>query len=246
MKPIEVRDIVHQEQNAQEYAKWVVPSMVSFTEKQLFEMSKRNGLVNYDWRDVVGWDKMCPNLDGRNVIFPNGGVPLINQQLYAVGQVSGKALKKVNGCGTICLLEWGENIPLKNSVLAPNVAGLQSTVTWNIDCSSDDAANQFGQLYIINMYEQEVILGQDGNALPNTELLNIGDVSKALQVFNARVSRGVYENVYNIRGGNGFFRKSVAKLKHYLPKVMPVVRAGINAYHTGRVQSKKLIDMLSK
>ena len=70
----------------------------------------------------------------------------------------------------------------------------------------------FGELYVVDLYDQELILGSDGNAIAVTETLNRENVVRATALFNARVSHGVYENIHNIRGGNGFFRRSVQKL----------------------------------
>jgi len=244
----------------------LTPTMGSFSKKEIFIMSKNNGLREYNFADISGAYKLVPNFEVTNKdsgnqtglwqtlidtgINPPTNAPairsfVVSQTHQGVRMSSQQILKKVDSHGSIPYLKWGQDISLRDPNVVANVSGLTSNLQWFIKAQSDDKNNNTCKLYIINLHEYELIIGADGNAQENKDLINKTNVMRAIELFQRRVSHGLMTHVSLARGGNGFFKHAVHKLSHFVPKLVPVVKRALHAYHTeAKPASKKLSDML--
>lgn len=208
------------------------PVMTSFNKHDLMRISKQNGLENYG----IDFLKGAPLLAQNVYTYDNGTDVYIPQTMSSIHN-SDATVKNVQN-GNVVLLRWGVNIPTPG--LTGSVGGLQSVLTIDGTASNEgtplngdgvDETNGHFDLHVIHFYEREIVIAQDGFATVVNSLFSRNDYVQALNIWQKKVNSGkLYINAHSLRGGN-FFSSVVDKISSVLPKILPMIKKGIDFYN---------------
>lgn len=208
------------------------PILQSFTADDIYKMSKKNGLKNYDIDFIRGQVVQEPSVFTQDIKIGNDTNKIIAQNMKQVYNSIKKQYQVQNG--NICLLRWGQDIPLQNNGLTASVSGLNSTLEILGTVSSDDLESGVFKLYVVHFYERELVFLNDGNCIANNYQITRNDYVKALMNWQGKVSSGrLYVNSATLRGG-GLFSSAVEKVSSFLPKILPMVKKGLDWYNNNQ------------
>jgi hypothetical protein len=189
-----------------------------------FEMTKKNGLENYDIQFENGKPCVKPNYYKVTV----GNNTYIPQNTNALVQSSNSVISVFNN-GTIIVLRWGVDVPLQNNLTA-SIGGLNSAITFRGTCSATSSKSHRASFYQIDLFEKDLVIGADGHCDTGVVQLQQSDYVMAMNKWNLKVASGrLYVNSSNLRGGS-FFSSAVNKISSFLPKILPAIKSGIDYY----------------
>jgi len=210
------------------------PILTSFNKYDIYNLSKRNGLQNYDIDFINGKYDLVPQYasltSGGSKYVPHG------MNAWHLSQMTSKSITT----GSICMLKWGQDIPLKD--LAASCSGLNSTLNISGTASCAGESSQTFQLYIVHLFERELVIGDDSMCAFRNDLISQTDVLNGYKTFQNKIdSSSLYLNSHSLRGG-GFFSSLVSKISTVLPKILPAIRSGMQWYDQNKDNISSAVD----
>lgn len=197
-------------------------SMTNITARQLYEMTKRNLVKDYSLKDWKGRYMKAVTYN-----FAQNNQTCTNQNLYG-GSVW------VPGNGSFLVLRYGVDIPTPNTtagVAMGTTANVKYTLTTDgiLPGGLNSSAGGNIELEVMHLYPSEYRISTQLTEATRA-LFSNSDYTEALQLFNAKATRGkLYINADKIRGG-GIFSSIKNAVSSVLPKVLPAIQKGVEIY----------------
>lgn len=238
----------------------------TYSEAELFNRSKRNGLKQYEWADVVGKTKFTnkhnPPVETLMVKPPNMVNPT-GEAFYTVSQIRpagwelanntgfyfypdqdsdfSQTLEHVEGLGTYVYLKFGIDIPLP-----PDVApGVTKTDTMNISVwvsKREGWDSTYCQARALLFTEKTFEMANNTSALKEN-VFTREDVQKAYKVLQNRSSEPV--SAYYLMGG-GFFGNTFSKIRSIIPKIPRMIQSAKQTYDDVRDPMREIRQGMEK
>lgn len=213
------------------------PVMVSWSKNDIMKISKKNGLVNYGIDFIKQNLVACPHIP----LSKSGNDYYIAQTMTSSENAFAELVN--DNIGNIALLRWGVDIPL--SMLTGSVGGLTSTLDVAGTALCDNTSSNSFFLHMVHFYEREIVIGSDGFCVPKNSLFSQNDYTHALNIWQRKVSSGrLYVNASTLRGGN-IFSSAVDKISSVLPKILPMIRKGIDFYNNNKSAVNNAVSAVS-
>jgi hypothetical protein len=202
--------------------------MVDWTELDFFKFSKDSGLENYDVSFIQGKPVLTPNVLTQTATVGGVSKTVVPQSINAIVAGSNKPVTVIEN-GNIIVLRWGVHIPLET--ICASLGGLSSTIHVEGESSCDDPDSNNFDFYMINMYERELVILQNGLVVCNEFQFTRQDFVNAMVIWQKKCDSGrLYINTSALRGGS-FFSSIANKVSSFLPKILPAIKSGLDYYN---------------
>lgn len=209
------------------------PLCQTYNEKDLLRMTQKNGLKQCSMDALFGKFVKKPNV--RISTFGAGAEQgrVIQHDESTFDSCIG-ALQNVQN-GFPVLLKMGEDIPLPEG-LSAGVVGLQLIEDITFELEAPYSSSKELTVYMIDFYDELMLINSEGNAVVTSDEINLkpSDSLYAMNLWKAKTASGaLYVNVSSVNGGS-WFSSAVNRVSSMLPKVLPIIRKGIDFYDKNR------------
>ena len=214
----------------------------SFNKQQLFDMTKKNDLHQYDYQNITGYDEFISqsvedalqstNTKGNGLpITVAGALNFLNQS----GNVPSSAewiplqYRYKRGIGSRILLDFSTDIPSRDAFLVPGVTisgGMNFQLT--VNCEKEPGnTGKYAKLNYTFFYDDELDI-INNKAQTKQALFTTADVMKAYSILK---SRGNFRVKAKYLTGGGLFSSLSKAVKTYLPKATQFIEKATQVHN---------------